>query len=238
MIYQHENTVGTSVVDANAEMSYMGMFEAVEDAIAECLGMHKLDALTVRRVYNAFWVFTKNKIVVSGKLKWGDRYLVQSFVSSLSAVKMTVDTVIKNNDGQTVVYSRCEMCVLDVAEGRIRRISTLGVGKDFVVHEPLMNVEFDKIDDQDLPQVDSVTVRSTNIDYSRHCNNVEYLRFLFNTYTVEELKSLSVSEIEVCYVAQSFEGDALTVHKSVSPQKDVIAVKKNGSAVIKFCIAH
>ena len=237
MIYEKHQTASSSVISADARLSYIGIFDIVEDAITECMGEFGLDNVTVKRDFNAFWVFTKNKVKLFSNLVWGKKFLVRSFISSLSSAKMVVDTALKKQDGTLVAYSSCEMCVLDIATGRIRR--TASVGADGICVEPSQcQIVFDKIDDADLPQVEEVKVRSTNVDYSRHCNNVEYLRFLFNTYTVEELVSLPISEIEVCYVAQSYENDALTVHKSASADCDVLSVKKDNATIIKCRIVH
>ncbi len=238
MIYTKSQIVGTSVIDANAKLSYIGLFDVVEDAITEAMGQLQLDGITVKRKFNVFWVFTKNKIRLFQRPGWGDPFTVQSFVSSLSTAKMVVDTALRRPDGTLVAYSSCEMCLLDIATGRICRTSAVGLGSDFVTEPPQCDVTFDKLDDADLPQVGTVTVRSTNIDYSRHCNNVEYLRFLFNSYSVAELDSLPVSEIEVYYVAQSYEGDALSVHKRISVEADLLSVKRNGATVIKCRIRH
>ncbi len=238
MIYEKQQIASSSIIGADAHLSYIGLFDVIEDAITEGMGVLKLDGVTVKRDYNAFWVFTKNKVRLFGTFAWGEKMSVESFVSFLSPAKMIVDTALKNADGALVAYSSCEMCVLDIATGRIRRTSTVGIDETFVVEAPQLQVAFDKIVDDDLPQVDTVTVRSTNVDYSQHCNNVEYLRFLFNTYTAEELQHMSVKEIEVCYVAQSYEGDALTVHKRAEPERDVLSVKKNGATVVKCAVTY
>lgn len=238
MIYEKQQLTSSSLIGSDAKLSYIGLFEVIEDAITECMGALRLDGVTVKREYNAFWVFTKNKVKLFGSLVWGERFTVQSFVSSLSPAKMVVDTALKNSDGALVAYSSCEMCVLDVATGRIRRTSTVGIDETFSVEKPLSNVSFGKIDDAELPQVDSVTVRSSNVDYSKHCNNVEYLRFVFNTYSAEELCALAAKEIEVCYVSQSYEGDSLTVCKTVSADRDILAVKKGNVTVVKCAISR
>lgn len=237
MVYEKHQIASSSVISADARLSYIGIFNIVEDAITECMGEQGLDNVTVKRNFNAFWVFTKNKVKLFSNLVWGERFVVQSFISSLSSAKMVVDTALKKENGTIVAYSSCEMCVLDIATGRIRR--TASVGAEGICVEPSQcEIVFDKIDDSNLPQVEEVKVRSTNVDYSRHCNNVEYLRFVFNTYNVDELTSLPIKEIEVCYVAQSYENDTLTVHKSVSDSRDLISVKKDGCTVIKCIVTH
>ncbi|MCH5157112.1 MAG: hypothetical protein J1G02_04470 [Clostridiales bacterium] len=236
MVYKKQQMVGSTQVGADAKLSTMGLFGVVETAITEGMGALKIDGLTVRRLYNAFWVFTKNRIEILGGLYWGEIFYVESFISDISSAKLVVDTAIKNMQGEPVAYSSCEMCALDVTTGRIRRTSTVGVNENFVVEPSQRKIEFAKIDDTDLPIVETVTVRSTNIDFSQHCNNVEYLRFIFNTYTVEEILKRPIREIEVCYVNQSYEGDTLTVHKQSCERHDILSVKKDGNTVIKCAI--
>lgn len=238
MIYVKNQIASSSVIGADAKLSYIGLFDVVEDAITECMGELHLDGVTVKREYNAFWVFTKNKIKLFDALVWGEKFTVESFVSSLSPAKMTVDTALIKTDGTLAAYSSCEMCVLDLTTGRIRRTSTVGIDDSFVVEKPRCAMSFERIDTDGLPQADEAVVRSTNVDYSRHCNNVEYLRFLFNTYSVEELTQLNVREIEVCYVAQAYEGDRLCIHKGVFDGCDVFSVRKDNVEIVKCLISR
>ena len=238
MIYTRQQLVTSTNVGADAKLSVMGLFGVVEAGITEGMGALKIDGLTLRHKYNAFWVFTKNRIKILKLQTWGEIFTVESFVSSISSAKLTIDTALKTTQGEIVAYSRCEMCALDVDTGRIRRTSTVGVDENVVAELPQMDVEFDKFDDVDLPLVETVTVRSTNIDFSKHCNNVEYLRFVLNTYPVAELINRPIREIEVCYVSQSYEGDTLAVHKQISDSCDVVSIKKDGQTVIKCLIVR
>lgn len=238
MIYTKQQIVGSTQVGANAKLSVLGLFGVVESAITEGMGVLKIDGLTLRREYNAFWVFTKNRIKILKNLEWGETFSVESFISDVSSAKLVIDTALKDGKGEIVAYSACEMCALDVATGRIRRTSTVGVTENIVAEASQMTVQFEKIDDTDLPLTETVTVRSTNIDFSQHCNNVEYLRFLLNTYAVSEQVNKPIREIEVCYVNQSYEGDALTVHKQSGENHDTLAIKKDGKTVIKCAIYH
>ena len=235
MIYKKQQIVTSTHVGADAKMSVMGLFGVVESAITEGMGALKLDGVTVRRKYNAFWVFTKNRIKMLKQLEWGEIFNVESFISDISSAKMVIDTALKTLQGEIVAYSSCEMCLLDVATGRIRRTASVGI-ENFTVEQPQMSIEFEKIDDAESPLLETVKVRSTNIDFCQHCNNVEYLRFLLNTYSVEELVKSPIREIEVCYVSQSYEGDALAIHKLSNDSRDLISIKKDGKTVIKCVV--
>ena len=238
MIYTKQQIVGSNLVGADVNLSTIGLFGVVESAITEGMAALNIDGLTIKRKYNAFWVFTKNRVKIFGKALWGEVLTVQSFISNISLVKLDIDTVLKRADGSILAYSRCEMCPLDAAIGRIKRTSSVGVNETIFAETPLMDVAFEKFDDSDMPLVDSVTVRSTNVDYSNHCNNVEYLRFILNTYTVEELVNNQIKEIEVDYVNQSYEGDTLSVHKQSSDNRDVFSLKKSDQTVIRCVVIH
>ncbi|MCH5160298.1 MAG: hypothetical protein J1F66_05605 [Clostridiales bacterium] len=233
MIYTKQQIVGSTQVGADTNLSTLGLFGMVESAITECMGTQHIDGMTIKRLYNAFWVFTKNKVKIFANAVWGDMITIESYVSSKSAAKLYVDTAIKSSDGQIIAYSSCEMCPLDVATGRILRTSAVGVGEHIVSEPAQIEVVFDKLDCDNLPVVEQVTVRSTNIDFSHHTNNVEYLRFIFNTYSVEELLSRPIRELEVNYVSQSYENDVLSVCKSTTDTCDLFTITKFTQTVIK-----
>ena len=232
MIFTKQQIISSNFIGADTKLSPLGVFQLVENAVTEGMAAQHIDGLTIKRLYNAFWVFSKNKVKLVGAANWGETLTIESFVSSISAAKLDVDTALKNADGQIVAYSRCEMCPLDLATGRIRRTASVGV--DGIATEPAqLELVFDKLDCDDLPVVEDVTVRSTNIDCWRHANNVEYMRFIFNTYSVEELLSRPIKELEVNYVSQSFEGDTLSIHKRATDTCDLFAITKSAATVIK-----
>lgn len=237
MIFSKQQIISSNFIGADTKLSPLGVFQLVENAVTEGMAAQRIDGLTIKRLYNAFWVFSKNKVKLLGSASWGDTVTIESFVSNISAAKLNVDTALKNADGQIIAYSRCEMCPLDLETGRIRRTSSVGV--DGVVAEPAqIEVSFDKLDCDDLPTIEEVTVRSTNIDCWRHANNVEYMRFIFNTYSVEELLAHPIKEVEVNYVSQSYEKDTLSIHKSVLDSGDLFAITKSAAPVIKCKIVR
>ena len=237
MIYKKQQIISSNYLTPDVKLSELATFQIVENAITECMSAQHIDGKTIKAKYNAFWVFTKNKVQILDRANWLDVVTVECFISSKSAAKLCIDTAIKNADGVIIAYSRCEMCPLDGATGQILRVSAVGVGDDVVVEPAQMAVTFDKIYATDLPAVDVVTVRSTNIDMSRHANNVEYLRFILNTYTVAELAH-TISAIEVNYVNQSYEGDVLTIRKLASDASDVLAITKSDSIIVKCKIVR
>ncbi len=238
MIYTKKGIVSGSIVDSKANLSIIGTFEIVEDALTELMGKLKIDGVTSQKIYNAMWVFTKNRIKILKSLAWNENYFVESFISNISIAKINIETAIKNSVGEIVAYSKVELCALDMESGRIRKVATVGVDESMSIGNSQIQIDFTRFEDVEMPKVESVVVRSTNIDMCHHCNNVEYLRFLLNTYSVAELNRNPIKEIEIGYANQSFEGDVLDIFKTQNQGKDILFIRKEDKPIIKCEIVH
>ncbi|MBD5099841.1 MAG: acyl-ACP thioesterase [Clostridiales bacterium] len=233
MIYTKNGMVSGSLIDTSTNLSVIGTFQIVEDALTELMGELKIDGITAKKLYNAMWVYTKNRIKFLKPLAWGEGYTVESFVSLISLAKINIDTAIKDNNGEIVAYSKVELCALDLETGRIRKTATVGVDESIVKENSQIQIDFTKFEALEMDKVESVVVRSTNIDFCHHCNNVEYLRFLLNTYSVAELENNPIKEFEICYANQSFEGDTLDIFKMQNQDKDILIIQKEDKVIIK-----
>ncbi len=217
---------------SDGNLSVIGCFEIIENAITEHMGEFKLDGFSLREKFNALWVFTKNKIKFFKKIKWNEKFNVCCYISNKSLAKIYFDIEVKNMQGELIFYARVEACALDFASMRILKLSSLGMDK-IVAEQPNMEVDFVKFDYENLPLIEKVLVRSTNIDMSHHTNNLEYLRFIMNTYSVNELETKSIKELEVNYISQSFENDTLFILKSSNANQDLIVLEKDAKPIIK-----
>lgn len=229
-----QRKVRSSLTDFSANLSVIGAFDLMEDAVTEFMGDLKIDGLTAKRVYNAVWVFSKTKMKFLKNLAWNnDEFTVVCFFSKISNATINIDVGLKNAKGELCVYSRTEICALDLESGRIRKVSTVGVDESFQTEPPLTDISFDKICADDLPAVEEVKVGFTNIDFVGHTNNKEYVRFILNTYSVREMASSPIGEIEMVYNNQSHENDLLTVRKGSRDGKDVFVIQKGDTTIVK-----
>ena len=220
------------MVASHESLSVIGAFQIIQDAVTECMGTLAIDGITVKQKYNAFWVFVKTRAKFFKKLGWNDEYTVCAFLSSTSLAKLYVDVEVRDKSKDLVFCARVELCVLDIATQRIKKVSSVGVDESMLI--PATNdITFGKFDNCELSLIEQVKVRSTNIDHSHHTNNLEYLRFILNTYSVAEIEAKTVREMEVNYTNQSYENDVLDVLKASSPDRDYIVLQKDGKPVIK-----
>ncbi|MDE6274981.1 MAG: hypothetical protein K2M75_00365 [Clostridia bacterium] len=234
MILSARQKVSISMVGTDGNLSIVGSFQIIQDAVTELAGMLKIDGGTLRDKYNALWVFTKTRAKFFKKIGWNKELAITSYISFISNAKIHINVVLKDDYGEVVLFSKTEMCALDIETQRIRKTSSVGVEQSMLERaNDTIDIAFTKFAEVELPTVEQVIVKSTNIDFSRHTNNTEYIRLVMDTYSVEEMENKVIKEFEILYANQSFEKDILDIRKANVDNKDLVLIEKNGQAVAK-----
>ncbi len=233
MLLIKHSKVSSVNTDPMANLSVTGIFEIVEEAITELMGELKIDGITSKREYNAVWVFAKSRIRLLKSIAWNEEYSVVSFISKISHAAIYIDVGIKNKFDELCAYSRAEVCALDMDTGKLRKVSTVGVDDSIETETPIADISFSRYNIKDLPDIEEVKIRYTCIDYAGHTNNKEYIRFMLNTYSVREMASRPIREMEVVFLNQSYENDILTVRKKCCANKDILVLQKDDKVIVK-----
>lgn len=224
-------------MDSTAALSALGVLQIVQDGVTEMMGRLNIDGVTVKKKYNALWAFTKNKTEIFKSIPWSDDLItVTSFISVITRATICVDVSVRDNGGDLCAYSRIEMCPLDISTMRIRKVESVGGTNEITAEPPENEITFSRLEDAEYEKIDTVTVRSTNIDMSQHTNNVEYMRFIFNTYPTERIKKTPIRSVEIKYINQTYENDVLDIYKSASESADMFLIKSAGKDVLKCAV--
>ncbi len=229
-----EAVVPASICDSNVKLAVKGTFDLVQDYLTEMLGTLSLDGVSLKKKYGCAWIFTRNRTEIDRELNWNEPYVAESYISSAKGAKMTVDTVLKDLRGRICAYSRIEMCVLDLTAQKIRRIREVGVTDESHVEAPEREIVFSRLKHEGLADIGARVVKSGDIDFIQHTNNISYVRFIMDTYTVKELRERPVKAIEVRYAGQTHEGDTLTIRKAVQDGKELFDIV-HGETVAVEC---
>lgn len=221
---------------ADVKLSVEGAFRIVEDMVTELMGDQHIDGVTCMREYGGMWVFVRNRIEMPQPLAWMDEYTATSYISSFSKIRLYIDTVLQKADGSIALKSRLELCAVDLETGKIRKSESVGVGEKTPAEEPMFEIAYTKEKPVRGDLIDEITVRSADIDYCHHTNNVAYVRYFVNQIGVDDLIENPVKAIEVQYVAQTHEGDRLSMYHCDS-ENEAYMIEKDGSKVVS-CIIY
>ena len=222
---------------ADVKLSVEGAFRIVEDMVTELMGDQHIDGVTCMREYGGMWVFVRNRIEMPQPLAWMDEYTATSYISSFSKIRLYIDTVLQKADGSIALKSRLELCAVDLETGKIRKSESVGVGEKTPAEEPMFEIAYTKEKPVRGDLIDEITVRSADIDYCHHTNNVAYVRYFVNQIGVDDLIENPVKAIEVQYVAQTHEGDRLSMYHCDS-ENEAYMIEKDGSKVVSCIITR
>ncbi len=232
-----KDRLAASSCGADVKLSVEGAFRIVEDMVTELMGDQHIDGVTCMREYGGMWVFVRNRIEMPQPLNWMDEYTATSYISSFSKIRLYIDTVLQKADGSIALKSRLELCAVDLETGKIRKSESVGVGEKTPAEEPIFEIAYTKEKPVRDELIDQVTVRSADIDYCHHTNNVAYVRYFMNQISVDDLIDHPVKAIEVQYAAQTHEGDKLCIYRC-SSENEAYLIEKDGSKVVSCIITR
>jgi acyl-CoA thioesterase FadM len=196
------------------------------------MGILKLDGETCLREYGGMWVYVRNRIEFREKMHWLDEYTIESYISSIGGAKLKIDTIIKTN-GKIAVASRAELCALDKETGKIRRTATVGINEKIIAEPTETDVVFEGFNYPLSKLIDTVVIRSSDIDFNKHTNNIAYVKYICNQYNTPERAKIPITAIEIQYANQTFEGDTLKVYRCYD---NVFSIQSNGKTVVNCTI--
>lgn len=232
-----KDRLAASSCGADVKLSVEGAFRIVEDMVTELMGDQHIDGVTCMREYGGMWVFVRNRIEMPQQLSWMEEYTATSYISSFSKIRLYIDTVLQKADGSMALRSRLELCAVDLGTGRIRKSESVGVGEKTPAEEPLFEIAYTKEKPVRGDLIDEVTVRSADIDYCHHTNNVAYVRYFVDQIGVDDLIERPVKAIEVQYAAQTHEGDRLGIYRC-SSENEAYIIEKDGIKVVSCIITR
>lgn len=210
MVKIYEKKIEYGMCDTNALLKIPEIFKIVEAGVASFLGLYQKDNVTMKKQYDALWLFTKTKVEITQLPAWNDIVSIEACcVKNDSKIACIIEVFIHSNHSNQGIKAWVECCVASIASRKLLRLQAI----DFAIPaESKIDISYNKWK-EDLEEDRSIIVTSGYIDYSRHVNNAEYIRILFDGFTIEQIENMHPKHIEVHYLSESKEQDILTIFK-------------------------
>ena len=109
--FETEARVDASRTDTMFRLSFLGMLELIEDAETMHTGEMNVDAPTLYRKDEAFWVITRNFLHIERAPVWEEKLVVGTYPLPPSLMRCERQNYIKDEKGNLLVTSKTELCV-------------------------------------------------------------------------------------------------------------------------------
>lgn len=222
----------TAYCDSSLRVNPVKMMTWFEELAEQNASEMNIDGKTIRKSYNAFWIIKRVRLELNSTIKEEDEVTLKTWPSEAEGLRCTRSYQILK-DGRAAVNAIAEWVILDCDTRRPRYADSINFPKMDFIKEKAVTTQFKRFKDifTDDDFVYEKTVRALDIDQSHHTNNVKYCMMILDTFSVKELESMTIKELEICYESESLEGDTLRIYRKEIDNGWQFAIKRDGKTI-------
>ena len=204
-----------SYLDKNLKLKINECFNLAQNNATEYFKKFNEDNFYVKDNYNAVWVISKSKIHIYRNPTWLEIIHGESFTPLVKPIRIETETKFISKNNELVFIANQQSCLLDIDTRKIRKIDTVAFPNDIEKENTLFNNNYQKLNDrfEESNLVYEKKVHSQDIDFSNHVNNAVYVRDIMNSLSNDFLDKVSITDVEMHYIAESKEGQILKIYK-------------------------
>lgn len=229
--------IPVSICDNQAKLSYPGIFDIFMDMATDHAAQLGIGGNALKEK-GCFWVATKTMVKIRRRAEMLSEATAVTWPEKPGNIRCNRYYTIEQ-DSEVIIEGKTEWTILSIESGR--PVKTADVYPKDLVHleDVVCDTPFSRVsaDFSDCEEIASHKVVSTDIDLSQHMNNVAYIRAFLSAFSCKELEDMNITELEISYRTQCFEGETLSLRMRKSEDfTELGAVKEDGkcAAVLRI----
>ena len=227
----------SSMCDERSLMSIPALLDAFQDIA----GIHAASAETgVLQLEDMglFWVVSKMRMVIKRRPLVLEKTQLSTWILPPDRISCERDCALKSGD-EMLAYGRCIWAALRRDNGKPEPMANFYPHPDELIAAPddrpfrRMSRNFDG-----AAEIGRYTIRSVDIDRGGHLNNVNYVRAMLGCFTCEEIAEMDITELDLQFRLQCYEGETITFVKrdSETAKMEIGALNSEGKAAFMAAI--
>lgn len=235
MIYENKFNITAEYSDYTVRLGNYQFFYLLQNAMISGFDAQGVGNRGLKEKNNAYWAVTKTKLKVYRKPHWDEEVVVKAKSNDDGRIRVNVITEILSSENELLALGTQELCILDCDTHRVKRLTDTCL--PLAENNDIKGMDFEKfIIPETVVNTYEHTVRSQDIDMSRHVNNIEYIRMAMNLFTVDELCARDPSVMEVHYIGECREGEKLICNRADADNESYIYITKDDKKVFEMKI--
>ncbi len=238
--YKKEYKINYTEVDQNLKLGLVEAMTLPQNMVTEYFESFKSDNIILKEQNNAIWVVSKAKIHFYQYPNWRDIIYGRSYTTKVKPIRVEMETTFKNKEGENLFAVKQESCAIDLKTRKIRKVETVNYPLDMETEENVIQEPYLKLSEtfSDNDFVYEQKVFSTDVDYSRHTNNVVYVKYIANVLSCEFLDNNQITDFEIHYINESKEGQILKVYKKEKENSMEFLIKEKEREIIRASLDY
>ena len=206
-VFKEEKTILPSVCDKSARLKMSGFVDMCMDAAmvhAEELGV----GITEFRPKNRFWIVTKTKIRFLRPVCMAEKTVISTWPTKPGSHRCERHYELRKGD-EVLAVGKNEWLVIDTVDKTLKPTSEIYPKELEISDKKGLEEPFARLRTFEGEQIGTYRVRSVDIDYGEHMNNVAYIRAIEGLFESDELKKADFDTLDIQYKKSCYEGDLL-----------------------------
>ena len=223
--------IKSSDIDYAQLLSYPDIFALFQDIATEHSRLLNYDS-SVLTPKGLFWVTSKSRVHIHRRPASREVVDLSTWPEKPDRIRGIRNYTIEK-DGELLIEAATEWAVLDRNVNRLYLLDNL-YDPDFeFCTDKVMPGNFYRFSgDFSGDPFAEYTVRSIDIDFEGHMNNIAYVRALFGLFSRRELEEMDPKEIDLHYKTACYEGDHLLWYKHEGAEGLQLCAKlENGTEI-------
>lgn len=205
--------VPTSMCDNKGLLSIHGIFTVFMDLACEHAPLIGLGSDDLSKK-DLFWVASKTKVKINRRPEMQKEIEASTWPEEPGRIRCNRYYTLSDN-GAMLIEGKTEWAIINLAVGRPTKLSEVYPDNIDHIDEKVCDLPFARINEDfsDCEEIGTYKIKSTDIDIGQHMNNVAYIRTLMGIFSCEELEKMNITDIDIAFRLQCYEGETLTLYR-------------------------
>lgn len=230
--YSRTMTINPSQCDFSGRESCDDIFDLFIDIAGEHASELHINAADIMKD-NLYWVVAKAVVRFYKRPRLYDTVTYSTWPEAGAGYRCFRSNTIEK-DGKVIAACRQQWAVISGTDKKARNVADILPSDIIYLADRSIEEDFTRVSG-DFPRdpFASYKVKSTDIDFAGHMNNVAYIRAFESLYSSRQWAELNPYEIEISYVSSCYEGDELLFSKRMTPdgKMEIFAHLEDGKKI-------
>ena len=162
---------------------------------------------------DCMWLMTRLEMQINSIPKWAEDIYVETWSRSIEKITAYRDYIIWDNEGKEVAKGTATWAVVDIEKRKIQKLEELSVKWPSNSGKSALGKSADKVQRlNDHVAGKFFAVKYSDLDMNRHVNNVKYIEWIMDGYTMDFIESKEICKFEINFIDETNYGDDVAVN--------------------------
>jgi medium-chain acyl-[acyl-carrier-protein] hydrolase len=215
-VWKEDLSIKSYEMDCYGKMKLSSLFNAFQEVAgnhASALGA----GYTALQKMGLFWVLSRAMVRIARLPAWGENIALSTWPKGQDGPLFVRDFRMTTGNGENLLDASTGWLLLDTQHNKPHTADALPIKippneAGHAIQEPLKKIRPLQGDRAEFER----KVMLSDLDVNNHVNNAKYVEWILDCYSIDDVKSKTVRNLQINYIGEAVFGDAVRLHKIVA----------------------